>query len=241
MMRWVVDFRERIAPEELGTGVAGAEHLARYLFACHFAASRRVVDLCSGTGYGANLLLAAGAKAVIGIELDENTVREAQERYPQVRFDVADVTAPLNLDADLYVCFEGLEHVENPDGLLRNMTGGTAIISTPNGATPSGSPYHVREYTLEEFRAMLDRNFETVRMYFQWLGGDPFDTEWGWRAIAKAFVPVKLKSQLRPPPPDGGPTATHLAAFPHKPLPLSYPLPPGLRYETPTNWIAVCR
>jgi SAM-dependent methyltransferase len=237
-----LEWRERIGPEDLGSWVVGAEHLARYLFACHFSAGKRVVDLCCGSGYGANLLQAAGAESVVGVDVDPGTVASAGDRYPQVRFAVADVTEKLNLDADLYVCFEGLEHVHDPDGLLANMEGGMAIISTPNGAVPSANPYHIREYTLEELKEMLARHFDSVRVYFQWREGDPFDTAWNWRTFAKAFVPAAIKSRLqRPSVPSEGSSPNHVSAFPYRPLPASYPLPPGMRYGPPPYWIAVCR
>lgn len=167
---------ERIVPDDL---IAAPDHLARYVFAAHWAPARRVLDLCCGVGYGSNLLAAAGARHVIGLDVACEAVADARSRYASagVEFLVADATGELPAtNFDLVVCFEGLEHVDRPDLLLRNVAsalapGGTALVSTPNGAHyrggHSGNPYHVREPGLDEFAAMLRTHFSRVEIFCQ--------------------------------------------------------------------------
>src|SRR3954469_12525668 len=109
---------ERVAPEDLGTTRHGAEHLARYLFAANWAPERKVADLCSGAGYGTAILASAGAREAHGFEIDASAVAASAERFGRsdVFFTQADVTQPLDLkEFDLRVCFEGIEHVPDPD------------------------------------------------------------------------------------------------------------------------------
>jgi 2-polyprenyl-3-methyl-5-hydroxy-6-metoxy-1,4-benzoquinol methylase len=257
-LRNLVDgIAERLGPDELGTTRHGAEHLARYLFAAGWAPRRRVVDLCCGWGYGTNLLKAAGAEAARGVDIDAAAIDEATRRYGDngVSFEQADVTEPLDLsDTTLRVCFEGLEHVPRVDDLLENMAtpsaeGAIVIVSTPNGAgaLSGGNPHHVHEYSLREFRELVSRYFLRPKFYFQWRFPDPHDYERSARSIARALVPVSLKSALRRPP-GSPPVPTTGEALPpglaseYRPLPLSYlrTALPGRRFGQPGIWIAVC-
>jgi SAM-dependent methyltransferase len=244
--RWL----ERVAPEDLA-GQTGAHHLARYLFAGHFAAGRSVADLCCGTGYGTNLLLAAGASQAIGVDISARAIEEARRRFPGPEFAVADVTERLDLQADLRVCFEGIEHVPDPEGLVRNLrsqlpANGVAILSTPNGEHGhSGNPHHLHEFSRAELRKLLSPEFSSVRIYFQWSYPDPLDQSWGLGTVTKALIPVRLKTRLRRPRPqiEGAANDAPITADSYRPLPEAElkVLPPGLRYGRPRIWIAVCR
>ena len=69
---------------------------------------------------------------------------------------------------DAIVFLQTVEHVEQPLPLLQRFAsllspGGVAYVSTPNrltlaapGAAKSGNPWHVREYTPAEYRAVLE-------------------------------------------------------------------------------------
>jgi SAM-dependent methyltransferase len=251
---YVEGFGERVTPVGLTSG-RYPDHFARYLFAAHFVAGCSVADLCCGVGYGSNLLLAAGAVRVKGFDLDGEAISTAKSRYAGPDFCVAAADRPLDLrEFDVRVCFEGIEHVTDPDNLLANMRGADlAFISSPNASFYeggfSGNPHHLREWTRTEFEAMLARHFSEVRMYFQWHSRDPLDQDWNIRAAAKALLPVSLKARMRPPPAED-PNAAKQRHVPkdyrrasYRVHPATYlsVLPPGLRYATPTDWLAVCR
>src|SRR3954451_3627547 len=113
---------ERVVVEDLETTHHGAEHLARYLFAAHWAPGQKAVDLGCGVGYGTNLLLASGAKRAIGIDISEPTIAAASGRYQGCGFMAADVTQPLDLASfGLRVCYEAIEHVGDPQALVRTL------------------------------------------------------------------------------------------------------------------------
>jgi SAM-dependent methyltransferase len=250
---------ERIKPAAVTSG-GYRDHLARYLFAAHFVAGRSVADLCCGNGYGSNLLLAAGAVRVKGIDIAADAIGAAKQHYVGPEFDVGAADQPLDLrEFDVAVCFEGIEHVADPDQLLANMRGADlAVVSSPNAdffaGGFSGNPHHRREWRRREFEAVLARHFSEVRMYFQWHYPDPLDLDRNLLTIAKAVVPVSLKARLRSlrvsestgPEPDA-------AALPqmgddranyrvHRASSLFVPrLLPGLRYGKPADWVAVCR
>ncbi len=159
------------------------EHWHRYLFAQPAVGGRRVLDLASGEGYGSSLL-AADAAAVIGVDFDGMTVRNARERYAEhdnLFFVQADATAtPLRSNSfDVVVSFETLEHLTQQQALLAEIDRvltpqGLLLISTPDrdtysppGATPN--PHHCKELNRAQFLSLLGEHFKAVKLWGQQL------------------------------------------------------------------------
>src|SRR5438876_608202 len=118
MLEWT---GERYVPWFDGAEI-GYEHLHRYAFATQFVRNKSVLDLACGEGYGSNLL-AGTAKHVVGIDLDEQTVKHAKNKYIRSNLDfrIGSITEiPINGQRvfDVIVCFEALEHVDDHDRLL---------------------------------------------------------------------------------------------------------------------------
>ena len=169
MLEWT---GERFLPWAEGATIA-YEHLHRYAFASQFVAGKRVLDLASGEGYGASLL-ARKAASVVGIDLDEATIRHAGHKYDQsnLSFLVGAITQapiPESQCFDVIVCFEAIEHIEEHELLLDEIkrlmiNDGLLIISTPNKVVytdESGfeNPFHAKELDFESFSRLLNQNF----------------------------------------------------------------------------------
>lgn len=161
-------------------GLIAAEHLGRYWLAADLAGGLEVLDAGCGVGYGSEMIARAGASRVVGIDLAPDAIATASERAGElVDFQVADVRdLPFDEGAfDLVVCFEVLEHLEDPEpviaglkGVLRD--GGLLVTSSPNrGVYPPGNPHHLHEFTLEELRDALSARFANVVLMRQrpWL------------------------------------------------------------------------
>jgi len=159
------------------------EHLHRYAFASQFVEGKRVLDLATGEGYGASLL-ARKASSVLGIDLDQATIRHASDKYDQanLRFLVGAITQvplPESRCFDVIVCFEAIEHIEEHEPLLEEIKrllvdDGLLIVSTPNKVVytdESGfeNPFHARELDLENFSQLLNRNFKRTWLLGQHL------------------------------------------------------------------------
>ena len=167
---------ERFVPESMRDELLAAEHLARYEWAGGLAPGRRVLDAGCGTGYGAEMLAAAGAASVMGVDSAAAVVEAARARAGgRLAFERADV-ARLPYDDgsfDLVTCFEVIEHVPDPGAVLGELRrvlapGGVLAISSPNADRyPPGNPHHVREFTTSEFRALLAEAFPAVRLLAQ--------------------------------------------------------------------------
>ncbi|MFY9808925.1 MAG: glycosyltransferase [Pseudonocardiaceae bacterium] len=150
------------------------EHYHRYALAARFTAGARVLDLACGEGYGA-ALLATQARDVVGVDIDPQTVEHASANYPagKLTFTVGSmIDAELLAGADRFdviTCFEALEHVEEQDALIAVVRrllvpGGLFLTSTPDVAVYShehgnDNPFHVRELTEPQFRALLSGSF----------------------------------------------------------------------------------
>lgn len=138
------------------------DHVARY----EWAASRlpknaRVVDLACGVGYGTQLL-AEVAREAIGLDKSGDALAYARRHYPHARArfwsSVAHPVAKLGA-FDVAVCFETIEHIENPAPLLKALHQASPVLlaSVPNeeGFPWRNHAFHFRHYTPAEFEALL--------------------------------------------------------------------------------------
>jgi SAM-dependent methyltransferase len=170
---------ERFIPGQGGAQMA-YEHLHRYRFALRWAAGKDVLDVAAGVGYGAGLL-ATNAHRVWAVDLDAASVAYARRSFPaeNLLFLQGDGNfLPVRTHSvDLAAAFEVLEHVENQEGLVGELSrvlrpGGTVLISTPNKAAYSDArhyhnPFHMHEFYRDEFLTLLHRNFDSVRLVQQ--------------------------------------------------------------------------
>jgi len=120
------------------------EHLIRYILAMDSIVGKDVLDIACGTGYGM-YLMSYLAKTVSGYDYNQEAINEAK-KFP-FRCDTCLEIRNLEEDKslsnhkhekfDVVTCFETIEHVSNPEVLLKNIqavtkTGGIVYISTPN-------------------------------------------------------------------------------------------------------------
>lgn len=133
-----------------------AEHVARYAWAMQWIANKRVVDLGCGTGYGA-LMLSWAAEGVIGIDNHHEAIKTAMADCwgPNLTFVCADLTDCDIPDADVYIAFETLEHLDKPEALIERVEG-TLLWSLPLNRT---SPHHKHDYTLATAQALASGEY----------------------------------------------------------------------------------
>lgn len=169
---------ERLIPERQHGELVHAEHLARYRLASQLASGRRVLDIACGEGYGTAMLGAAGAAEATGVDVDAAAVEHVRERHG-VEARQGDIRSLPFDDGvfDLVVSFETIEHVNDPERALDELARvrapeGLVVISTPNASQYLvQNEFHVREFSHDEFVAMLQARFASVRLFFQhnWL------------------------------------------------------------------------
>jgi SAM-dependent methyltransferase len=146
------------------------DHVARYRWAARTLPARsRVVDFACGIGYGTQILAEAGHDAN-GYDKAADAIAYGSKFYPAGRLRLADGECPLRA-FDAAVCFETIEHVEDPRPLLRSLARGKLLLaSVPNeDVMPYGDgfAFHYRHYTRGEFEELLNECGWTVR---EWWG-----------------------------------------------------------------------
>jgi SAM-dependent methyltransferase len=155
-------------------------HLSIYEFFARFVQGRRVLDLGSGTGYGAAHLRQAGAAAVVGIDRDRKSVAYARARFPMpgLQFLVADAQAlPPDLGAfDAVVSSNVFEHLDDPARALGQMRrllqpGGPFILVVPpivdeaSLAANRRIEFHVSNLFVGQWADLLRQSFGQVRAF----------------------------------------------------------------------------
>ncbi len=147
--------------------LANVDHMIRYAFTAPFVKDKRVLDISCGSGYGSQFIALQGARAVVGVDVDEDSIRFASTFYshPHVKYIQSDAhSIPSLEDAsfDVIVSFETIEHLQYPRQFLSELRrllkpSGQLFISCPNDyrATPWLSPFHLHKFRFTEFRDLF--------------------------------------------------------------------------------------
>jgi 2-polyprenyl-3-methyl-5-hydroxy-6-metoxy-1,4-benzoquinol methylase len=167
---------ERTLPDVPEENYWFQRHVAVYEWVAAQVAGKRVIDMASGEGYGADLL-AARAASVVGVEANPEAFEHARLRYRRgnLRFERSMVEVYAE-PCDAIVFLQTIEHVQDPGAVLEHFKamlapGGVVFVSTPNvltlapaGAARSDNPWHVREYRPGEFAALCTAHFAHVEL-----------------------------------------------------------------------------
>ena len=149
------------------------EHLGRYLWACDECRQRecqRVADIACANGYG-TFLLAQAAGQAFGFDRSDEYIAKAkkQDNLTYISCDLD--TLPMEQYSacfDLIASFETLEHVKDPDRLIRLFAtmlspGGVLLLSFPNSRYEQVDEYGLNrvEYHLHIFE--MEQVIEKLR------------------------------------------------------------------------------
>lgn len=136
---------------------------------------RTVLDW--GCGSGAMLVKHFGNMDTLGTDVPYRLAQQ-QERFPGRRWSAC----PVDIDADLVICVDVIEHLDDPISLLRALDSGhwrRLFITTPDRALvakhkcrtaaekarqlsgPPRNPRHTREWTRAEFEKLVTREIKS--------------------------------------------------------------------------------
>ena len=174
---------ERFDPSSPDWPFQSADHLSRYLFAVPYVAGKRVLDAATGMGYGAAIMASYGAAHVEAVDISAEAIEAAKGAYPGLPLtflkDDCERLDSVSIAPEIIVSFETIEHLRSPEKFLARAAaimapGGVFLCSTPDkrvsgdppGSAPS-NPYHVQEWHVDEFVALLQKYFAKVEVYLQ--------------------------------------------------------------------------
>jgi 2-polyprenyl-3-methyl-5-hydroxy-6-metoxy-1,4-benzoquinol methylase len=172
---------ERTLPDVPEENYWFQRHLVVYRWIADQIAGKRVVDMACGEGYGSDILAAAGAASVTGVDANPEAHEHARLRYvrPNLKF-ARELVEDYDEPCDVIVFLQTIEHVQEPGKLLERLlsripAGGALYVSTPNvltlapkGAERSDNPWHVYEYKPEEFLELCRSVTPNVEMHGLW-------------------------------------------------------------------------
>lgn len=160
---------ERVSMNEVADNYVFQRHLIAYQEAAKII-SGMVIELGSGSGYGAGVLMHGGITRYLAIDkfttsfpegIDTNRLTFQQMNLPFLK-GVEDN------QFDYAVSFQVIEHIEEDETFLREIyrvlkPGGTLILTTPNKRMSlTRNPWHVREYLPNEMDTLLQKVFDTT-------------------------------------------------------------------------------
>lgn len=153
-------------------------HRSLYQFGSRFAAGADVLDAGCGTGYGCRILSDAGARHVLGVDVDRMSVAYARRHFgsASVSFEVRDCEQLVLDESSLGLVFSSnvLEHLLAPSRLLQAVhrglrKGGTAVFAVPPITSPAAAAVH---HGIHYHRSNL-----SVMDWYALLGGLPWAVE----------------------------------------------------------------
>ena len=177
----IVNGERQIAPSLDGIR---RDHVARYEWAAKYLGKPCwVVDFACGIGYGTAILSDAGHTAT-GFDKSIEAIQYGRKFYarPGLTLHQGDANDAHKLERDGFdaaVCFETIEHVEDPRILLRALRAAAPLLlaSVPNEDVIPFGPgfaFHHRHYTKGEFANLLGECGWQVE---SWWGQEGSDSE----------------------------------------------------------------
>ncbi len=172
----LVDTGERLIPEGNAKTLTYGEHISRYQSVLTMVKDKIVLDVASGTGYGAKMI-SNHAKHVTAVDYNADALAYAQENYgaDNISYVEADAHSLPFKDAtfDVVVSFETIEHLKRPDVFVQEVKrvlkpDGVFCVSTPNDDEfMEGNTFHIHEFRLPELQEIINEHFRNAKYYCQ--------------------------------------------------------------------------
>lgn len=165
---------ERTPADDAAERPIRERQMAAYHRSLAYVEGRHILEVGCGEGIGASLL-ARKAVSVVAVDYSEEALQIARRKYGagNIKFTLMKVP-PVNfadMSFDAVVCLQMIEHLENPETLVAEIKrvlrdDALALFATVNKeATISDNPYHLREFSADDFRRLLNTHFDSVEMY----------------------------------------------------------------------------
>lgn len=154
----------------------------RHLVAYHTATKHingKLLEVGSGEGYGIPILIEHCNEY---FAIDKHPPKIKENYGSKLEFKEMNIPPLLFEDEsfDSLVSFQVIEHIEDDEAFTAEIArvikkGGKAVITTPNRLMSlTRNPWHVREYTWQQLRSLLQKHFKDVELFGVY-GNDEID------------------------------------------------------------------
>lgn len=169
---------ERVSSFDNSDNVIYQRHLVAYNTAAKYI-SGKLLEVGSGEGYGIPILIDSTKKY---IAVDKHKPTNEKDFGDKFLFKKMNLPPLLFEDEsfDSLISFQVIEHIEDDDTFVEELArvvkkGGKAVITTPNRLMSlTRNPWHVREYTWQQLRSLLQKHFKEVELFGVY-GNDEID------------------------------------------------------------------
>ncbi len=148
------------------------DHIARYNLAMQYAYKRDVLDVGSKEGFGAHLMSYC-ANSIGLLDINPDYLSRAERFYtyfcPATFYEQDLEKGFPDRDWDVMTAFEVIEHVADPDFLIKNMAahlrpGGLLIFSVPHMVA---NHEHKTLFDEEKIREVVEKYFDIEEFFVQ--------------------------------------------------------------------------
>jgi 2-polyprenyl-3-methyl-5-hydroxy-6-metoxy-1,4-benzoquinol methylase/molybdopterin-guanine dinucleotide biosynthesis protein A len=194
--------KEIFADDRMHVDASTASKVSNPLFESYefawgqFDDTDRVLDIACGDGYGCRIM-AGHVGQVLGVDINRALIdaNRSSNVTANISYDVGDCLDLSTVDGAVSgaTAMELIEHLpmDRVDSFVREVRrvvapGGRFICSTPqnsHGDVPV-VPWHVKEYSKAELRAILEPHFESVKILSSKSGGRLTENETGQKMVA---------------------------------------------------------
>lgn len=156
------------------------DHLHRYALVLDYIKDKVVLDIACGEGYGSNLM-SQQAQYVYGVDIDVETILNAQKKYKKENLNFQNGRAdliPIETNSiDVVVSFETIEHHDKHEEMMLEIKrvlkpDGIIVISTPDKYFYTDkrgfkNEFHVKELYREDFVNLVNNHFKVSQLLIQ--------------------------------------------------------------------------
>lgn len=150
-----------------------------YGYASKLCAKKVVMEVGCNTGFCTGLIAGSAAK-VFALDVNESALAYAKKNHAASNIDYVLVDGktfpPIDPKPEVAVFFQLIEHISDDRKFLADVReaispSGTVVFTTPNAKLrlrpkqKPWNPFHVREYTYAELKALVDGQFPSYEIY----------------------------------------------------------------------------
>ena len=162
---------ERVSQRDTSDNYVFQRSILAYVEAAKIV-SGKVLEIGTGSGYGIEVI-ASNTDKFVTIDKFESDVASNKELLGDNDVEFMQMNVPPlkgieDNSFDYVITFQVIEHIKDDNEFVKEVyrvlkPGGKLIVSTPNiKMSITRNPWHIREYTVPEFTALLGKQFPKV-------------------------------------------------------------------------------